>query len=87
MTKAIHHHEHHDHDLSEAVEAIHHVARNLTWVADAITPTDASPMRTPDGGRVGSLTEAAIYAADNLGRIADAIADLAQAVRERDGAV
>lgn len=75
---------HDDQDLSEAAEAIDHVARSLVRAAHAITPTDAHRMRTPDGGRVGSLTEAVVFAADNLGRIADAIGALADAVRERD---
>jgi len=41
------------------------------------------PLETPGGGQVGSLTEAVVYVAENLKRIADSIGDLAEAVRER----
>ena len=56
---------------------------NLHAIAKAITPLDAMPMQTPDGGYVGSLTEAVCYTAASLSKIADAIGDLAEAVRER----
>jgi len=69
---------------ANVVDVIDRAARNLNLIAHAITPTDAVAMRTPDGGRVGSLTEAVIYAADSLTKIAEAIGDLASAVRERD---
>ena len=66
------------------VDAIDRAATNLRNIADAISPSDAAPYTTPDGGRVDSLTEAVIYAAQGLTKIAGAISDLASAVRERD---
>jgi hypothetical protein len=59
-------------------------AYNLGKIAESITPMAAVPLETPNGGSVGSLTEAVIYAAENLKMIADSIGDLAEAVRERD---
>ena len=64
------------------VGAMDRTAYNLGKIAESITPT-AIPMPTPGGGSVGSLTEAVIYAAENLKMIADSIGDLAEAVRER----
>jgi len=69
---------------ANVVDVIDRVGRNLSKIAHAITPTDAAAMVTPDGNCVGSLTEAVIYAADSLTKIAEAIGDLASAVRERD---
>jgi hypothetical protein len=69
---------------ANVVDVIDRAARNLSRIAHAITPTDAAAMKTPDGGRVGSLTEAVIYAANSLTKIAEAIEDLASAVRDRD---
>ncbi len=69
---------------ANVVDVIDRAARNLAKIAGAITPTGAAAMTTPYGGRVGSLTEAVIYAADSLGKIAEAIGDLASAVRARD---
>lgn len=63
--------------------AMNRAAYNLKHIAESITPT-AIPMRTPDGGQVGSLTEAVIYTAQSLEGIAAAIQDLAEAVRERN---
>jgi len=60
---------------ANVVDVIDRAARNLSRIAHAITPTDAAAMKTPDGGRVGSLTEAVIYAADSLTKIAEAIGD------------
>ena len=71
---------------ANVVDVIDRAARNLSRIAHAITPTDAAAMTTSDGGLVGSLTEAVIYAADSLTRIAGAISDLASAVREREQA-
>lgn len=65
------------------VGAMDRTAYNLGKIAESITPT-AIPMPTPGGGSVGSLTEAVIYAAENLKMIADSISDLAEAVRERN---
>jgi hypothetical protein len=65
------------------VGAMDRTAYNLGRIAESITPMSAVPMETPGGGQVGSLTEAVIYAAENLKMIADSIGDLAEAVRER----
>ena len=76
-----------EHELGSGVlnvtEVIDRVAINLGDIASAITPGEMMPMNTPDGGRVGSLTEAVIYAAKSLSSIAAAIGDLADAVRDR----
>lgn len=69
---------------ANVVDVIDRAARNLSRIANAITPTEALAMQTPSGGRVGSLTEAVIFASESLMKIADAIGDLASAVRERD---
>ena len=68
---------------ANAVDVIDRVAANLGDIASAITPVGALAMPVPGGGKVGSLTEAVIYAAENLAKIADAIGDLASAVREQ----
>lgn len=64
------------------VDEMGRAATNLHKIAHAITPTDAAPLYTPDGGYVASLTEAVVFAANNLGKIAEAISHLADAVRE-----
>ncbi len=48
-------------------------------LANAITPLGALGATTPNGGRVASLTEAMIYIAENLGRIADALEKIGDA--------
>ena len=68
---------------ANVVDVLNRAAWNLSRIAHAITPLDVAAMDTPDGGRVGSLTEAVVYAANSLTKIADAISDLASAVRER----
>ena len=68
---------------ANVVDVIDRAARNLDRIAHAITLGGAAAMRTPDGGKVESLTEAGIYVAQSLDRIAEAIRDLASAVRER----
>ena len=66
------------------VEVMDRTAYNLGRIAESITPMSAVPLETPGGGRVGSLTEAVVYVAENLKMIADSIGDLAEAVRERN---
>ena len=68
----------------ELVEAIGSAARNLNAVANAITANDAMPGPDEIGGRVSSLTEAVMGVTSGLVRIAQAISDLADAVRERN---
>jgi hypothetical protein len=66
------------------VDVMDRAAYSMKRIADAIMPHDTLPHQTPDGGNVDSLTEAVIYAAQGLGKIADAISDLAEAVRDRE---
>ena len=66
----------------EMTEALESCSEGIYRIANAITPTGAAAMETPNGGRVGSLTEAVIYAAENIGRMADALSDIAEAIRE-----
>ena len=67
-------------DIDVDVEAIAAPIRNL---ANAISDMEASPGHDENGGRVGCLTEAVMGVTAGLCRIADAIGDLAEAVRER----
>lgn len=60
------------------------VADGLTKLARAITPLSALAGTDAAGGRVESLTEAIMGVTAGLVQIADAIGDLAEAVRERD---
>jgi len=53
-------------------------------LARAITPLNALAGSDAAGGRVESLTEAVMGVTAGLVRIAEAITDLADAVRERD---
>ena len=66
------------------VDVMDRAARNLAKIAQAITPTDSLPMTTPNGGSVGSLTEGVIFAAESLSKIAEAIDNLACAMRSRE---
>ena len=63
----------------DAIEMFEAMARKL---ANAVTAS-ASPGRDAAGGHVGSLTEAVMGNTAGLVRIADAINNLADAVRER----
>ena len=56
----------------------------LIAVADAITPLRSLPGKDSTGGYVSSLTEAVMGMTAGLTEIANAIADLAEAVRERN---
>ena len=60
------------------------VADGFTKLARAITPLSALAGTDAAGGRVESLTEAIMGVTAGLVQIADAIGDLAEAVRERD---
>jgi len=58
------------------------VSESLQRIADAITPNIAGgPDKT--GGHIESLTESVMGVTAGLCKIADAISDLASAVRER----
>jgi hypothetical protein len=69
-------------EAANVVDALDRIGSGIFRVGKAITPADAAPLRTPTGGRVESLTEAVVYASENLGRIADAISELAVAISE-----
>jgi hypothetical protein len=69
-------------EAANIVDAIDKLARNAWKIADAITPPDAAPGRDEEGHPVGSLTEAAMSISAALHRIADAVGDLASAVRD-----
>ena len=60
------------------------VANGFTKLARAITPLSAMAGTDAAGGRVESLTEAVMGVTAGLVQIAEAISDLAEAVRERD---
>ena len=68
-------------ESANMVDVLDACSDGIYRVAKAITPPDAAAMETPNGGRVASLTEAVIYAAENIGRIADALSDIADAIR------
>ena len=55
-----------------------------TRIADAITPVASSPGTDATGGSVSSLTEAVMGMTAGLVAIAEAIDNLAEAVRERE---
>jgi len=67
---------------ANVVDVLDHAAINLNKIAQAITPSDAAALPIPGGGCVGSLTEAVVYSAQNLGKIAEAINYLADAIRD-----
>ena len=68
-------------DAASIVDAID----ALYTLANSITPSGVGAMDTPNGGRVGSLTEAVVYAAENLEHIAEALSDIADAIRATKG--
>lgn len=70
-----------DKDEKEVIQAI---GDGLRALANAVTPLGAIGGNDATGGRVESLTEAVMGVASGLVRIADAIGDLAEAVRERE---
>ncbi len=55
----------------------------IKMLANAITPTAAAPATDAFGGNVGSLTEAVLGTTQGLLRIAEAIDNLADAIREQ----
>jgi hypothetical protein len=59
------------------------VAENIRRVADAVSPSGGG--HDPAGGYVTCLTESVMGVTAGLVRIADAIGDLAAAVRETQG--
>ncbi len=65
-------------ELGEAIRA------GFFRLANAVTPLSALAGTDASGGRVESLTEAVMGVSAGLVMIADAITDLAEAVRERE---
>lgn len=63
-------------------EAITRLQWSIGKLANAVTPTGAMPGEDAAGGKVGSLTEATMGITGGLMRIAEAIEELAAAVRE-----
>jgi hypothetical protein len=62
--------------ILEAISAVNRLS-------GGITPFTDSGCQTANGGYVASLTEAVIDVSVSLGRIADALEDVASAIRER----
>lgn len=57
----------------------------INGLTDAITPRAAMGARMDDGGYVESLTEATMYVGKGLASIAEAIQEVAEAIREQGG--
>jgi len=70
-------------DIDAIICSVESIADRIGDLASSVTDTDAVPAKTQDGGRAGCLTEAIIYLANNAGRIADAIIEVAEAIREK----
>jgi hypothetical protein len=68
-----------DEDFLDAAKDVSFVIGEL---ADCIKPRELLPMKDDSGGLVGSLTEAVMGVTGGLVKIADAINNLAEAVRE-----
>ncbi len=66
---------------ANVVDALDGVQRSLRRVADAIAPV-AAPGKDTAGGHVECLTEACMGMTAGLCRIADSLADIAEAIRE-----
>lgn len=64
-------------------EAAREVSAALRAVAHAILPADSAGGRDANGGHVTSLTEAVMGVSAGLGRIADAIGQVAEALSDR----
>lgn len=65
------------------VDVVNRLSRMTLHVADAITARAAANGSDAMGGTVGSLTEAVMGITAGLAKVAEAIHDLAEAVRER----
>jgi len=71
-------------EAANVVDVIDSLADSARLIARAITAS-AAPGTDATGGTVDSLTEAVMGITGGLVRVADSIADLAAAVRERSG--
>ena len=67
-------------------EQLAELTHSLVRIAHAITPTDAMPFRDDDGMIVASLTEAVLSHAGTVQRVADALNEIALAIRESNDA-
>ena len=64
------------------VDVVNRSAISLRQIANAICPSNALPFEGPDGLEVRSLTEAVIFMALSVDRVANAISDVADVIRE-----
>lgn len=71
-------------EAANVVDVIQHLALATGKVADAITPRNAAAGKDANGGHVESLTEAVMGITAGLHRIANAISELAEAVRDKE---
>jgi len=67
---------------ANVVDVINYIAIGLDKVANAITPRNAAAGQDAAGGHVESLTEAVMGVTNGASQIADAINNLAEAIRE-----
>jgi len=71
-------------ECANVVDVINYAACSASRIANAITPRDAAAGKDATGGTIASLTEAVMGVTAGMVRIADAIGDLAEAVREHN---
>ena len=79
-------------EIETIEEILEEGVRNIGRIANAVTPTSAAAGQDATGGHVASLTEAVmgntaglIAISDGFALVADAIDNLAEAVREHGG--
>ncbi len=77
--------EDHNGVLVNAVDAVKGLSDNARAIADKISPVGAAYGTDDTGGTVASLTEAVMGVTAGLCKIADAVDNLAEATRERQG--
>ena len=66
---------------ANVVDVADKIANALVGLRDAVCEP-AAPFNTPDGGRVGNVTEAMIFIGQEIGNVASSIRDLAEAIRD-----
>ena len=67
-------------DNKDTVSVITEVADRIYQLANAVTPTGANGCSDDNGIHVESLTEAMVSVSTNIGRVADALAEIARAL-------
>jgi len=67
---------------ANVVDVVNYLALATGRVANAITPRNAAPGHDATGGTVTSLTEAVMGLSDGAVQIANAINNVAEAIRE-----